>query len=416
LIFKKEGPMIMHRKAASYTVSLFFLSHLLTSIYADDVSPTKYVTISTGIDVVESLQEQKEFSFQPMIHLKQNHQAVLMNVADEDLPRLSEYIHQYFNRCGGFFVHRNTQDGEKTLKALADSFSLKSFSFPESLSEADRLERWMPYLKEERIKQNILQLGQFHNRYYKSETGIKAFEWIKQQWEQIAQGRNDISVAHFNHRDFPQRSVILTIQGTETPEEIVVLGGHGDSISGFFNRQLSKAPGADDNASGISVLTEVIRVIVESQYRPKKTIQFMAYAAEEVGLLGSQDVARAYKDQRKNVVGVLQLDMTNQQSGPLDIALMSDFTSSEQNAFIGSIIDAYVKVPWGQSQCGYACSDHASWTKNGFHASIPFETTMDRSNRYIHSANDTLESMGGTAQHSFKFAKLALAYAVEMAK
>ena len=51
----------------------------------------------------------------------------------------------------------------------------------------------------------------------------------------------------------------------------LLLGGHADSISGYLEA-LETAPGADDNASGISTLTEAMRVLVESNYQPKKTI------------------------------------------------------------------------------------------------------------------------------------------------
>jgi leucyl aminopeptidase len=83
---------------------------------------------------------------------------------------------------------------------------------------------------------------------------------------------------------------------------------------------------------------------------------------------------------------------------------------------LGRLIDEYVKVPWGYSRCGYGCSDHASWTANGYPASIPFESTMEDINRKIHTAQDTLESAGGDASHAVKFAKLATAFVVEMAK
>jgi leucyl aminopeptidase len=70
----------------------------------------------------------------------------------------------------------------------------------------------------------------------------------------------------------------------------------------------------------------------------------------------------------------------------------------------------------GLSRCGYGCSDHASWHRNGFPASMPFESTMGDINRKIHTTADTLEPMGGTAKHAVKFAQMAVAYAVEMAK
>ena len=52
------------------------------------------------------------------------------------------------------------------------------------------------------------------------------------------------------------------------------------------------APGADDDASGIATLTEVIRVALANGWKPKRTVKFMGYAAEEVGLRGSNAIAQ----------------------------------------------------------------------------------------------------------------------------
>jgi leucyl aminopeptidase len=65
----------------------------------------------------------------------------------------------------------------------------------------------------------------------------------------------------------------------------------------------------DDDASGLACVLEIFRVLMESSYRPKRTVQFMAYAAEEAGLLGSKDIARAYHRQGVNVVAMLQMEM-----------------------------------------------------------------------------------------------------------
>jgi len=64
--------------------------------------------------------------------------------------------------------------------------------------------------------------------------------------------------------------------------------------------------------------------------------------------------------------------------------------------------------------CGYACSDHASWTGHGFAASMPFESSFAHDNKAIHTANDTIATFGGTADHALKFSQLALAFAVEL--
>mgnify|MGYP006161528271 CR=1 FL=1 len=71
----------------------------------------------------------------------------------------------------------------------------------------------------------------------------------------------------------------------------------------------------------------------------------------------------------------------------------------------------------GSVACGYACSDHASWTNAGYPAAMMFEAgDPNGSFRYIHTPYDTLATMGESAQHSVKFTQFALAYLGETAK
>jgi leucyl aminopeptidase len=271
-------------------------------------------------------------------------------------------------------------------------------------------------VEEPSIRSMIEKLSAFNTRFYKSDTGTKSSEFIRDTWADLSKHRSDVKVELYKHPSWPQASIIMTIEGSEKSEEIVIVGGHADSIAGMFGGS-GRAPGADDNASGIATITEVIKVLMNNNYKPKRTVQFMGYAAEEVGLLGSKDIAAKYKANNKKVVGVMQLDMTLfKGTADKDIVMMADFTNAAQNEFLGKLIDEYVKVSWGYSRCGYGCSDHASWTANGYPASIPFESTMEDINHKIHTANDTLQTSGGDAKHAAKFAKLATAFIVELAK
>ncbi len=146
------------------------------------------------------------------------------------------------------------------------------------------------------------------------------------------------------------------------------------------------------------------------------SIKVMAYAAEEVGLRGSQGIVRDFMKRGVNVVGVLQLDMTNYQGSDKDIWLMKDFTSAAQNTFLTQLIDTYVGATWGLDACGYACSDHASWYRAGVPASMPFESRMRQRNKSIHTREDTLERSGNNAAHALKFARLGAAFALELGK
>lgn len=342
--------------------------------------------------------------------------ASVVKLTPAEVEQLSEVIHHELNRCGGFIAHESFEEAQNALSFQGEMYFAKSAIFSDyNINQAALVRPMVSQVTEPSIRDMIIKLSNFNTRYYKSETGVKSSEFIRDTWAAMASKRNDVVVELFKHKNWPQPSIIMTIKGSETPNEVVILGGHADSIAGMFGGG-GRAPGADDNASGISTITEVIRILMNNNFKPKRTIQFMGYAAEEVGLLGSKEIAALYKSQSAKVVGVMQLDMTlNKGTVDKDIVLMSDYTNQAQNEFIGRLVDEYVKVPWGYSRCGYGCSDHASWTANGYPASIPFESTMNESNKKIHTAQDTLESSGGDAKHAAKFAKLATAFVVELA-
>lgn len=265
------------------------------------------------------------------------------------------------------------------------------------------------------IGQTIVDLSAITNRYYTTTGGTTGSNWIKNKWTSLASGHSNVTVEQFTHAAFPQKSVILTIQGSDNASEVVVLGGHQDSINTAGTSETTKAPGADDDASGIASLTEAIRVMLAANYQPRRTIKFIAYAAEEVGLKGSAEIAKKYKTDGVKVVGVMQLDMTNYKGSAKDIYLYTDYTNAAQNSFVANLISTYQPtLTVGNDSCGYGCSDHASWHAQGYPTSMPFETTMNESNPQIHGTGDTYAYMGSQANHALKFGRLAASFAVEL--
>jgi leucyl aminopeptidase len=337
-------------------------------------------------------------------------QVSVFRVDSERLPNLSRLMHERFGRCGGFFAHETQEEAAADLRPAASATA-----GPYTLDQQDLVKPLMQRVREAELKSTIETLAAYNNRYYQAESGVEAARWIKERWQTLAAAIPGASAKLVNHERWKQPSVVLTIPGTDKADEIVVLGGHLDSISGWGNEQ-SRAPGADDDASGIAVLTEAVRILGESGLRPRRTIEVMGYAAEEVGLRGSKDLAQQYANKQAKVVGVIQFDMTNFKGSAEDIYLLEDYVDPALTAFLGRLIEAYVGVRWSKTRCGYGCSDHASWTRSGFAASLAFESSFENYNDKIHSNRDTLGNSGGNAEHSVNFAKLALAFAVELAK
>lgn len=125
-------------------------------------------------------------------------------------------------------------------------------------------------------------------------------------------------------------------------------------------------PGADDNGSGTVVTLESLRVLAEAGFKPKNTLEFHFYAAEEVGLLGSQDIWSQYKSEDKPVIAFLNQDMAGYSPSKV-IAVYTDFVNAALTEFVKLVAKEYTGTEPNLSQCGYyGCSDHYSATSNGF--------------------------------------------------
>ncbi|MCT4642832.1 MAG: M28 family metallopeptidase [Bacteriovoracaceae bacterium] len=388
---------------------------LMTTLISLGAFASEYTYITIGADAVQTnLKSTPYFNV-----IKADNEVALVKVKNEDIESISKLMHDKFRRCGGFVAHETQKEALKTFKQNELRRTIKSMPFVDyTITKNDMVKSLVTEVKESNIKEVIEKLSSFHNRYYKAQSGVDSQAWIKKKWEDLSTLRSDVKVEYFKHSAWPQPSVIMTIEGSSKADEIVVIGGHADSIAGYWARERARAPGADDNASGIATITEIIKIAMENNYKPQRTIKFMAYAAEEVGLRGSSEIAKTYKKEGKNVVGVVQFDMTNHKgTDDLDIVFMTDYTNEAQTKFMGKLINTYVDgVKWGYSKCGYGCSDHASWHNNGFPASMPFESTMGDINKHIHTKNDLIERSGGNADHAAKFAKLGVAFLVEMGK
>lgn len=347
---------------------------------------------------------------------------VISRVRAHHLEDISRNVHERERRCGGYFAFATQAEAEAFVARdrsaqAAHAQALASYVIDEQATVAE----WLPKANEQAIRQTILALStEWPSRYYASNHGRDSAEWIRDTWAALAEGRGDATATLHTTclQCGVQPSVILTIEGSELPDEIVVLGGHLDSISSTGVNDGMVAPGADDNASGIAVLTEVIRIVMADRtWRPKRTIKFMGYAAEEVGLRGSKVIAAQHAAKGEQVVGVLQLDMTNYTDGTtLDMRIISDYSNAPLQQFVRNLFDTYLAPAGhtrGTSACGYACSDHASWTAAGYPAVFVAEPVLYPTR---HTPSDKMPNVGADAKVSVPFAQLALAFVAELGK
>lgn len=326
-------------------------------------------------------------------------------------------IHDNVRTHGPGYIFRASE--EKALMAL-NKVPRRNSVIDFTITEDILVNECLDLVNGQNIEDNILELQGYGTRYHTKSQAVQAVMDQQAKWDDmiLASGRTDVHTRIYNHVNTPMPSVILTIDGADTPDEFVIIGGHIDSTT-FGNKD--NAPGADDNASGISSLNEMVRVLLVKNFVPNRSIEVMAFAAEEIGLVGSAEIAEEYANNGVEVAAYVQFDMTGYKGSNSDIYITTDsYNSSQLNDYLTDLMDHYNdsgahSFTYSFTQCGYGCSDHASWADNGYAAAFPFEAAMGQDNPNIHSSGDVY-SFFNTPDHAVKFTKLGLEFLIEAAK
>jgi len=197
-----------------------------------------------------------------------------------------------------------------------------------------------------------------------------------------------------------------TITGVDTPDEIVVVGGHYDSVFG--------CPGANDNATGVAATLALARAF--SGEKPSRTLRFVAFVNEEppffqTDQMGSMVYAKGCRDRNENIVAMLSLetigyyrDEVGSQQYPFPMGLFYPKTGNFI-AFVGNtaskklvreVVSSFrrqVKFPseggaLPNAVPGIGWSDHWCFWQMGYPALMVTDTAPFRY-PYYHTPQDT---------------------------
>lgn len=273
------------------------------------------------------------------------------------------------------------------------------------------------------MRKHLEKFTSFHTRYYKSDYGVQSAQWLFEQVsDTIADAgadKHNVTVEKFPH-PWGQFSIIARIPGKS--EKTVVVGAHQDSIN-LFLPSIFAAPGADDDGSGTVTTLEALRVLLRSddvvQGNASNTVEFHWYSAEEGGLLGSQAIFNSYNKNERKIVAMLQQDMTGYihntiaAGEPESVGVITDYVDPGLTNFIKKTVEEYCDIPYVETKCGYACSDHASASKYGYPSAFVIESDFKYSDKNIHTTKDTIDLL--SFDHMLQHAKMTLGYAYELA-
>jgi len=96
-------------------------------------------------------------------------------------------------------------------------------------------------------------------------------------------------------------NVVADIPGSEIPDEYVIVGAHIDSHDA--------GTGAMDDGTGVAAAMEAARILMESGVQPRRTIRFVLFGGEELGILGSNGYIKSHPELMPKVSAMYNMDL-----------------------------------------------------------------------------------------------------------
>jgi Zn-dependent M28 family amino/carboxypeptidase len=234
----------------------------------------------------------------------------------------------------------------------------------------------------------------------------KAEDYIVEQFKALGY---EVGMQEFDVSGQNVANVEAVLTGTRQPEQIFVLGAHYDSV---------ESPAANDNASGVAALIELVRLLKESQ--PEQTIRFVAFVNEEPPFfltpsMGSFVYAKRCRERGESITGMFSLETIGYYSddpGSQRYPFPLNYVYPDTGNFIGfvgnvgsrSFVRQAVRLFREMVQFpseggavpeffeGVGWSDHASFWKFGYPALMITDTAPYRY-PYYHTQEDTIDKL-----------------------
>lgn len=220
---------------------------------------------------------------------------------------------------------------------------------------------------------------------------------LEDQLDELQPNSQDLSgvrvVARAQLEPLQAKNVLAILEGDgPLADETLIIGAHYDHVG--MGGAGSLAPwtravhnGADDNASGVAALLEIARRLASQPEPPRRRIVFVAFTAEEIGLLGSQHYVREPRYPLSQTVAMLNLDMVGR-LGDRAMTVQGLDTAEEFNAWFEEAA-AKNKLEFKRKRGGNGPSDHASF----YGHDIPVMHFFSGLHRDYHRPTDDIEKI-----------------------
>ncbi len=238
------------------------------------------------------------------------------------------------------------------------------------------------------VRRFMESLTGFGSRHYQSANRHKVAEWIQAEFWRM--GFSDVVLDSFLANGYIQTNVVATLPASTATEEVIVTGGHHDTVG--WRDTTGVYPGADDNASGTAAVLESARVLTRAGYKPRTTLRFITFAAEEAGLIGSHSYAQRASQSGMKIRLMINHDMIANSPRLLDddTVRVYYYAGAESYRELAKTMtqDYTVLIPVDGNK-NSSGSDSYSFHSVGYPAVYFFEKTFSP---WYHSTSDIIEN------------------------
>ncbi|MCR5645553.1 MAG: M20/M25/M40 family metallo-hydrolase [Bacteroidales bacterium] len=305
------------------------------------------------------------------------------------------------------------------LVAQAQAPHLYDHTYPVIHEEQPQIRALINQVSKDSLEATIARMQSFPTRRWDSRMVYEVQDWLYDTYN--AMGFDTVLLHDFQfvwHDTLRETSdnVIAIQRGVLYPDEYVVCGAHYDSYNNSPGHPDSLlAPGADDNASGSSGIIETARLLSRCTF--ERSILYCGWAAEEIGLKGSEAFANDCAEQRLDIVGYFNLDMTGylEEGSDLHVNLMYTTQDSLIADYVFNLSHVYFPdMPIWQDWLAWGDSDYSSFNRCGYPAVHPFED-VHHSSPFIHSVDDLLGVSVNNMDQVQRFTELNLGLVATLA-
>lgn len=181
--------------------------------------------------------------------------------------------------------------------------------------------------------------------------------------------------------ELTSHNVVVTLEGSKYPEEIISFGAHYDSVPFSI--------GVYDNGAGSVIIMEILRHFRENP--PLRTLKFVWYGSEEVGLLGSKAYLKSHEEELKKHLLMINVDV-----GGSILGQEKAFIIAEQSLVDYIVHMAKIKgFPLNVEQNIYS-SDSTAFSDAGI-PSVTFGRFAPKGGAFIHTRNDIVDFLSAEA-------------------